>query len=89
MNANTKSVLHNARSVAGRIASILSFSLYPRHLKLIRLRERELNIGKSYLLQVLLDIEEREGLLRRELIARYTTQPMAESPASIPRQKPQ
>ena len=88
MNNTPKSVLRKVRAETGRLASALSFSLYPRHLELIRSRERELNIGKSSLLQVLLEVEEREGLLRKELVSRLTNQPFAASTAIPPRQQP-
>ena len=79
VKATPKSVLHNVRAPAGRVASALSFSVHPRHIELIRSRERELNIGKSLQVQLLLDVEEREGLLRKGLIARLTEQPPAKS----------
>lgn len=88
MNTKTKSVLHNVRKAVGRVTSTLSVSLYPRHIRLIRLRERELNLGRSYLTQTLFDIEEREGLPRRELEVRLNLQPPAESPADSPRHRP-
>ena len=65
----------------GRVATCLSFSLYPKHVALIRMRERELNLGKSKLLQALFDIEEREGLLRKEMQARFD-KPQPAAPAA-------
>jgi len=68
--------------IPGRPAGrALSVSFYPRHLDILKQRERELNVPRSILLQVLLEIECREALLRRELIARLThTQPGAVAP---------
>lgn len=57
-------------SQTGRLAKALSLSLYPDHLCLLRQRERELRIPRSILMQLLLDIELRKGLLRREIAAR-------------------
>ena len=57
-------------SQAGRLAKALSLSLYPDHLDLLRQRERELRIPRSILMQLLLDLESRHGLLRPEIKAR-------------------
>jgi hypothetical protein len=67
-------VLREPRSPAGRVATTLTFSLTPKQLGLIRQRERELNMGRSSLLRVLFDVEEREGLLRKELRDRLNLQ---------------
>lgn len=60
------------KSTAGPRAIALSVSLYPEHMDILKQRERELNVPKSILLQLLLEIEKRDSLLRPELIARLT-----------------
>jgi hypothetical protein len=81
MSKRRKKMFGQPKSQAGRLARALSVSFYPRHLDILKQRERELNVPRSILLQVLLEIECREALLRRELIARLThTQPGAVAP---------
>jgi len=48
----------------------LTVSIYPQHQAILQVRERELNISRSVLLGLLLEIEQREGLLRPELVRR-------------------
>jgi len=60
------------KSVTGQLARALSISLYPSHLDTLRQRERELNVPCSILIQLLLEVEQRDALLRRELINRLT-----------------
>ena len=69
---NKKQFSH-IRSKTGRLAKTITVSLYPEHLRALHVRASELNISKSILLQLLLEIEQRDGILRRELIARLTT----------------
>jgi hypothetical protein len=68
------------KSAIGRLAKTLGISFYPQHVALLRSRERELNVPKSILLQLLLEIEQRDGLLRRELVARVTNLNTGEQP---------
>ena len=63
----------NPRSLIGKIAKTLSFSLFPRHEEILKQRQRELNVPKSLLVQLLLEVESRDGILRRELINRLTS----------------
>lgn len=70
MSYQPKKRFARRNSQAGRLAKALSLSLYPDHLCLLRQRERELSVPRSILMQLLLDIELRDGLLRREIIAR-------------------
>ena len=58
------------RSKAGPEARSLTISLYARHCQILAERVRELNVSRSMIVQVLVEVDEREGLLRRELIAR-------------------
>jgi hypothetical protein len=67
-----KKLFSHIRSKAGRLAKTITVSFYPEHLRALRVRASELNISKSILLQLLLEIEFRDGVLRRELIARLT-----------------
>jgi hypothetical protein len=68
-----KKLFSRIRSKTGRLAKTITVSLYPEHLRVLRVRASELNIPGSILLQLLLEIELRDGVLRRELIARLTT----------------
>ena len=76
MKKRPKKMFGQPKSTAGPLAKALAVSLYPEHLDILTQRERELGVARSILLQLLLEIERREALLRRELIARLThTQP--------------
>ncbi len=70
MHPTHKKLFGQPKSQLGPLARTLSVSLYPSHRELLARRERELNIHRSILLQLLLDVEEREGLLRREITDR-------------------
>jgi hypothetical protein len=74
VNTTAKRLLDSNRSPDGPVAKQLSVSLYPAHKQTLDQRERELNVGRSILLQMLLEIEQREGLLRRELLNRLRAQ---------------
>lgn len=65
-----KKKMARTQSQTGQLAQVLSLSLYPDHLSLLEEREREFNIPKSILMQLLLDIERGRGLLRPEIVAR-------------------
>ena len=67
-----KKLFSKIRSQSGRLAKTFTVSFYPDHLRALRARASELNIPCSILLQVLLEIEQRDGIARRELIARLT-----------------
>ena len=69
---NKKKMFGQPKSLCGRLARALSISFYPKHVDLLRLRERQLNVPKSILLQLLIEIEQRDNLLRPELIKRLT-----------------
>jgi hypothetical protein len=60
------------KSVTGQLARAFSISLYPSQLDILLKREREFNVPRSILLQILLEVEQRDALLRRELINRLT-----------------
>ena len=53
------------------MARTLTVSLYPRHRDILKRREHELNLHRSVIIQLLLEGEERDGTLRRELIKRF------------------
>ena len=78
-----KKLFGKLRSQTGRLARTLTISFYPEHLRVLGERSLELNIPRSILLQLLLEIEQRDGILRRELIARLTT-PESGSQTPIP-----
>jgi hypothetical protein len=67
-----KKLFGQTKSAAGRLAKALSISLYPKHVDVLRQREQEFNAPRRILLQLFLEVEQREGILRRELIARLT-----------------
>ena len=75
-----KKMFGQPKSDAGRLAKTMSISFYPQHLAVLQSRERELNVPRSILVQLLLELEEREGLLQRELIARLTNANAGEPP---------
>ena len=58
------------RRAAHGKARPLSVSIYPKHECILKAREREFSVGRSILIGVLLEIDEREGLLRKELVRR-------------------
>jgi hypothetical protein len=65
-----KRVFGALRPAKGQKAHRVSVSLYQAHKDIITQRETELNIGRSTLFQLLLEIDERCSLLRREVIQR-------------------
>ncbi len=67
-----KSRFGNLRSPGGQVTKPLSFSLYPKHIETLRQRERELNVSRSIIVQILLELERSDGLIRQELISRLT-----------------
>jgi len=67
-----KKMFANKKSDAGQLAHALSISLYPSHMQLLKQREAQLGVPKSILLQLLLELDAKGDLLRRELIARLT-----------------
>ena len=67
-----KKIFGQPKSPAGRLAKTVSISFYPKHLAVLLARERELNMSRSVLLQIMMEMEEQKGLLREELIARLT-----------------
>jgi hypothetical protein len=75
MKAPPKKVFAMPRSMSGPAAQSWSFSLYPRHARIIRARESELNLHRSVLVQLLLEVEEKHGLVRQELARRLSAGP--------------
>ena len=67
MNKAHKKVFATPRSKCGPVARTWSFSLYPQHARVIQARESELNLHRSVLVQLLLEVEEKKGLVREEL----------------------
>jgi hypothetical protein len=65
-------VVTHPSSNCGASAKNLSVSLYPHQKEVLAQRSRELNVGRSALLQMLLEIEQREGLLLREVKMRLS-----------------
>ncbi len=82
MSATKKKVLAQPKCPDGKLAKALSISLYPKHFDVMALREQELNMNRSILIQLLLDIEFRDGLLRQELIRRLSTVKPDATPAT-------
>jgi hypothetical protein len=66
------------RGAGSRRAHPLTVSMYPEHEDILRFREREFNVSRSSLLGLLLEIEQREGLLRPELVRRLRSKSWAE-----------
>ena len=75
MSHSHKKVFAAQRSRSGPAARTWSFSLYPQHARIIRTRESELNLGRSGVVQLLLEMEERDRLLREELVRRLNATP--------------
>jgi hypothetical protein len=71
-----------------RLAKTYTISLLPRQQSVVQRRLKELALGRSVLFQILVDIEEREGSLVKEVKSRLrralTTQrdPITLSPAT-------
>ena len=88
MSRRPKKMFGQPKSQAGKLATALSVSLYPGHLSILRQRERELNVPRSILLQLLLEIERRESLLRRELMARLNPPNRGQRPPNPRKETP-
>ena len=67
-----KKVFATKRSTCGPAARSWSFSLYPEHARIIQARESELNLHRSVFVQLLLEVEEKRGLVREELRQRLS-----------------
>ena len=70
MSRKKKKVCGAPKSAAGRVAKALSISLYPKHFDVLELRAKELNVPKSLLMQLLLELERERGFLRPEVAKR-------------------
>ena len=70
MNCKPKRRFAFERRAGTEKARPLTVSIYPQHQAILQMRERELNIGRSVLVGLLLEIEQRDGLLRPELVRR-------------------
>jgi hypothetical protein len=79
-----KKLLGQARTPQGRAALQLSVSFYPHHREILARREKELNMSRSILLQLLLEIEARDGIARRELLYRLRR---SEKPTTTPQKE--
>ena len=49
---------------------VVSISLYPEQWDHVRQRARELNLSQSEVIQVLVDVDKRDGTCRQELLKR-------------------
>jgi hypothetical protein len=78
-----KKVFAMQRSRSGPAAQSWSFSLYPQHARIIRARESELNLHRSVVVQLLLEVEEKHGLVRQELLQRLAVVSAAQSRAGV------
>jgi hypothetical protein len=63
------------RSERGHRARPLTISMYPEHLAILETRQSELNVNRSVLVGLLLEIDEQQGLLPRELVRRLRSTP--------------
>ena len=72
MSTPSKRIFRLRKSQNGQRAKAVAISFYPQHLEVLRTRERELNVPRSVIVQLLLELEQKDGLVRRELIARLT-----------------
>jgi hypothetical protein len=72
MSTKNKRVFGQPRSPLGKQSHSLTISLYPHQRDVLSRRERELNLHRSVIIQILLDAEETSGLVRQALIARLT-----------------
>jgi len=57
----------HTKSRNGRLAKALCVSIYPNHTDVIQRRMVELDLPKSILIQLLLEVEERDGIIRHEI----------------------
>ena len=86
-NRLRKTVHGRPRNAVGTLTKALSISFYPEHLDVLSQRVRELNVPRSVLLQLLLEIEAREDLLRQELIGRLTSIKRGVNATTTPKQR--
>jgi hypothetical protein len=64
------------RTLGMKAAQTYSISMYPRHLAMLGQRAKELNVSRSVAMQLLCEIEERDCLLRAELLKRLEAGPI-------------
>ncbi len=81
MATKHKKMFAQPKSAAGRLAKTLTLSFYPKHLAVLYQRAKELNVPCSVLVQVLLEVESRDGLIEREITNRSTTAAAVAAPA--------
>ena len=67
---NSKKLFSTIRSNKGRLGATFTVSLSIEQLRALRSRAYELSIPCSILLRILLEVEQRDGIARRELMAR-------------------
>jgi len=77
---NIKHGFGRKRRPADALAKSVGLSLQPAHFQILARREKELNVGRSRLIQILLEIEERDYLLRREVLNRIRRTATPETP---------
>jgi hypothetical protein len=79
VHKNKNTVVPQLRSSGNNRAKNISISLYPEQLDVLARRSRELSVSKSVLFQLYLDMEQRDGLLFREVKQRLSRRESAPS----------
>jgi hypothetical protein len=69
------------RSSGSTPARSMSVSLHPHHVRLLSRRESELNLGRSVIVQLLLEADQRLDLVRKELLSRIPTATVRDTPS--------
>jgi hypothetical protein len=67
-----KKLFSRGNSVRGKEAARVSVSLYPSHMDVLAEREQLFNLHRSVCIQILLELEQRDGLIRQELLRRLS-----------------
>jgi hypothetical protein len=70
MKFTRKNMFGQPRSRLGKITKALCFSAFPEQVDHLAQREKELNIPRSVLIQILLDLDREQDLLSKEISKR-------------------
>ncbi len=70
VSTRSKKICGHPRSRAGRASVSKTFCVYPRHMRTLQRLYADYNMGRSDAVQMLLDIEEKQQVIRKELLAR-------------------
>jgi hypothetical protein len=82
----SKHLLGRTRSQLGKRATGHTISMYAEHWDILLACERTYNVQRSVCVQILLEVEQRMGILRKELARRLSNEPSRRTEPPTPKQ---